>query len=97
MDWIPLVAIAATDKTAAILNRQITDLEKFRADAVSPSPKAGRFYTGEGAIDEALRRELILRIDIARYHNAKGAPDAANDAAILTVRKTLDEREGHRS
>ncbi|HVS73141.1 MAG TPA: hypothetical protein VHQ47_17935 [Phycisphaerae bacterium] len=97
MDWIPLAPITAPDKTAAILNRQIADLQKFRADALTANPKPGKFYQGAEAIDEALRRELILRIDIAQYRNAKNAPDPANDAAIVAVRKTLDDREGHRS
>ena len=96
MDWMPLPEIIGTDKMAACLRRQILDLEKFRADTVSPAPPRGRFYVGEEAVNEALRRELILRIDIARYLSGRGTPPDEQDVTIAQVRKMLDDREGHR-
>jgi hypothetical protein len=96
MEWLPLPIIEPVDKTARNLAKQIADLETFRADATSSTPPTGRFYTGEDAINEALRRELILRIDIARYLRGNGKDIASDTAAVNQVRNILDDREGHR-
>jgi hypothetical protein len=96
MEWLPLPTIDPTDKTARNLAKQVTDLEAFRAEVTSPTPPAGHFYTGEEAINEALRRELILRLDIARYLTRKGRDAATETATAAQVRTILDDREGHR-
>jgi hypothetical protein len=96
MEWLPLPAIEPADKTARNLAKQITDLSTFRAQVASPKPPAGHFYTGEEAVNEALRRELVLRLDIVRYLAGKGLDPAAEKAAADQVRTILDDREGHR-
>jgi hypothetical protein len=96
VNWIELPTIEPNDKTAKNLAKQVADLETFRAEVTSPTPPAGHFYSGDEAINEALRRELILRMDIARYHQRKGENVTADTAAVAQVRKILDDREGHR-
>jgi hypothetical protein len=97
MDWQPLPTIDFPDKTAANLRKQLADLEEFRAQVLSPKPPAAHFYAGDDAVNEALRRELVLRLDIADYLRRRGRDDSAEAAATAAVRKVLDEREGHRS
>jgi hypothetical protein len=97
MDWLPLPTIEPVDRTAKNLAQQVADLQTFRAEAVSDKPPVGRFYIGEEAVNEALRRELILRLDIARYLASKGRDPAPEKAASAQVRQILDDRDGHRS
>jgi hypothetical protein len=96
MEWLALPVISPSDKIARNLVQQILDLEKFRAQATSAKPPASTWYTGEEAVNEALRRELLLRLDIADYLAKKGGDAAAEKAAAGRVRKILDDREGHR-
>lgn len=96
MEWLPLPIIEPADRTARNLAKQIADLEAFRAEATSPTPPAGRFYSGDEAVNEALRRELVLRLDIVRYLASKERDAAAERAAAGQVRGILDDREGHR-
>lgn len=79
---------------ARILNRQIYDLKQYRAAAVGGIKPP--FGAGPGtAIDEALRRELILRHDIERFNAARKQSDPANATALEAVRALLTERGTH--
>lgn len=96
MEWLPLPTIEPVDKTAKNLAQQVADLATFRAEVLSEKPPAGHFYVGEEAVNEALRRELLLRLDIVRYLSLKGRDFTGEQAAAEQVRATLDQREGHR-
>ena len=97
MDWLQLPTIDGGDKTAANLRKQVADLEAFRTAALSPTPPVGQFYAGEEAVNEALRREYLLRIDIERYLKSAGQDTSAISSTVAQVRQILDERGGHRT
>src|SRR5690349_9064659 len=98
MDWSKLEPLPeasgslAEQNMVAVLNRRIADLAKFRAAATSDTPPSNRFFSKEDAVNEALRRELMLRVDIARFQKLK----AEEVPEVIAVRKLLDERGGHR-
>lgn len=96
MDWSKLDPIPGDGRGAAILNRHLKDLADFR-ERVDSGKAVGQFYAAQDAIDEALRRELVIRSDIAVYLTQKKIDGSANAAALAAVRTLLDEREGHRS
>lgn len=108
MDWTAISSIdpgafsLPLQRALDPLNRRIKALLEFRAAAAGPNPPSNKFFRPGDAINEALRRELLLRGDIKRFYARAGAEAAAadvqaNDEAAAVVRSLLTARGGHRS
>ncbi|HVX84417.1 MAG TPA: hypothetical protein VH253_06340 [Phycisphaerae bacterium] len=97
MKWNVIGRIGAEDPEAVILNRQISDLDRFRADALSPRPPSNKFFRANDAVNEALRREYLLRRDIVSYLRRRQSPRlASEESAVKALDALLTERNGHR-
>ena len=92
-DPLPSFQRPVDQNAADLLTRRIVDLRAFRAK-VDAGQAFGRFYTVADSVNEALRRELILRIDIVKFR--KRFEPTADDPKIAEVRKLLDDTGGHR-
>jgi hypothetical protein len=98
MQWTVLDPLPFNHRLAVSFNRRIEALITFRAAADVKAAPGNRFYRPGEAVDEALRRELLLRTQIQAFllaHNFDGA--AANAAAAAAVRAELTNRGAHRS
>ncbi|HVX84416.1 MAG TPA: hypothetical protein VH253_06335 [Phycisphaerae bacterium] len=74
----PIVAVPAWDETGALFNARIAELNRAKADTAA-------------RLTRILSRELVLRLDLARYFRAKGMDmaEATNGITIELLRVEL--------
>jgi hypothetical protein len=86
---IPPQTTPAKQREADVLTLRIAQLLTFRA-TVDRGEAFGQFYTVDDAVNEAMRRELMLRLDIREFTKRQ-------DPLIAEVDKWLTDNGGHRS
>jgi hypothetical protein len=83
-------------KEAKVLNRRIYELGKLRAEIDAGNVPTNHGRAGE-PIDEAIRRELILRHDVIAFCKANGLEHADHVEHMGAARRFLDNRGTHSS
>jgi len=107
MDWLVLNEIPGKSKDSKVLQRQREELIAFRQKVETPEPEKPnanptvpnfQFYGIDELENEALRRELIFRVDLVKHlQQVNMDPMVAVEKGLLEqVRKLLDDRGGHR-
>jgi hypothetical protein len=93
--WPLIQPLNLPGKAGAIIDRQMAEITEFRK-LVDAGKAVGKFFVRDEGINEALRRELVIRTEAITYALARKQDPQPFIAAAAAVRALLDERDGHR-
>jgi hypothetical protein len=97
MIWPPLEPLNLPGEQGRIIDRQLEEVRAFRQAVDGGVKKSGKFFRPEDAINEALRRELVIRVYAAKYAAECKLDLGPLTLAIEALRGMLNDRRGHRS